>query len=574
MVLLGVVVSSTRGDPPPGGNIAPPDVIRAADPLRRAADAVGRWLLGEGSEERPAVDVTPRQPARPKITISKETTWIEGPLRPDGYVDYAEALNRRYGKGVTPENNVAIPLWRATGPGELDQEIREPFFRRLGMEPLADDGKYLERLEDYIEHRPDTPLAGLDEAEQEQWWERLWVLEEHVRRAPWSGKDYPWAAAWLEANRRPLATFVAGTTRPRYFSPSLASPRGSLVDFNDGSFAELVGTRRAVRMLVSRAMLQLHEGQIDEAWQDLAACYRFARLKTQGPFVLDQILATAYNDMAFVGNAALAGHEGLSAKQARRFAADLQQLAPPPQMADVLDAGERFFELDALHTIARQDPKYLDLFGVMRDESWCDALRKLTTDPRMDWDEVLRLANAGQTELVDALRTMTCAQRRAFLKREFRKANRRGRKASSPAAVKRVLAEGTSPKRLAEHLFRFLSSPGVLSSDRHFIYTAIERIEMQTEIGRLAFCLAAYRCEHDAYPETLEQLCPQYATEIPVDVFSGGKLHYKPTEQGFVLYSVGPNLRDDGGRGQWSQPEQGDDEEIVRDDIVIRVPVE
>ena len=37
--------------------------------------------------------------ARPKITISKETTCITEPLRADGYVDYHAAINRRVFRG-------------------------------------------------------------------------------------------------------------------------------------------------------------------------------------------------------------------------------------------------------------------------------------------------------------------------------------------------------------------------------------------------------------------------------------------------------------------------------------------
>jgi hypothetical protein len=65
---------------------------------------------------------------RPKITISRETTYFTGPLRPDGYVDYLAATNEYCSKGVTPENNAAGPLIQAFGPGEIDKDLREGFF--------------------------------------------------------------------------------------------------------------------------------------------------------------------------------------------------------------------------------------------------------------------------------------------------------------------------------------------------------------------------------------------------------------------------------------------------------------
>ena len=38
-----------------------------------------------------------------------KTTVITGPLRPNGTVDYAAALNEECSAGVTPENNAAAP---------------------------------------------------------------------------------------------------------------------------------------------------------------------------------------------------------------------------------------------------------------------------------------------------------------------------------------------------------------------------------------------------------------------------------------------------------------------------------
>ena len=79
-----------------------------------------------------------------KITVSKQTTYVTGPLRPDGYVDYAAAINEHCSRGVTVENNAAIPLWRAMGPGQFDRpETRSEFFKLLGIAELPQDGPYL-----------------------------------------------------------------------------------------------------------------------------------------------------------------------------------------------------------------------------------------------------------------------------------------------------------------------------------------------------------------------------------------------------------------------------------------------
>src|SRR5882762_11725864 len=51
-----------------------------------------------------------------KFPIGKETTRVTGPLDKEGYIDFHAALNNHFGKGVTPETNANVLLWKALGP--------------------------------------------------------------------------------------------------------------------------------------------------------------------------------------------------------------------------------------------------------------------------------------------------------------------------------------------------------------------------------------------------------------------------------------------------------------------------
>jgi hypothetical protein len=81
----------------------------------------------------------------------------------------------------------------------------------------------------------------------------------------------------------------------------------------------------------------------------------------------------------------------------------------------------------------------------------------------------------------------------------------------------------------------------------------------------LALALAAFQRDHARYPDKLDELVPAYLPSIPGDIFSGKLLTYRPSENGYLLYSVGRNGADDGGRTQDDHP-QGDD-------IVVRMPL-
>src|SRR5712664_4809777 len=66
---------------------------------------------GADNEPKP-----PAKKAKGKFTVGKDTTYVTGPLDKDGYIDYPAALNERLGKGVTPENNANVLIWKALGP--------------------------------------------------------------------------------------------------------------------------------------------------------------------------------------------------------------------------------------------------------------------------------------------------------------------------------------------------------------------------------------------------------------------------------------------------------------------------
>ena len=97
--------------------------------------------------------VQPAGKRRVLVTISKETTYITEPLRKDGYVDYVAALDQRFRRGVTPENNAAVLFWQAMGPREINPQHRDEYFKMLGIPPLPEKGDYYVPLDEYAEGR-------------------------------------------------------------------------------------------------------------------------------------------------------------------------------------------------------------------------------------------------------------------------------------------------------------------------------------------------------------------------------------------------------------------------------------
>ncbi len=80
---------------------------------------------------------------------------------------------------------------------------------------------------------------------------------------------------------------------------------------------------------------------------------------------------------------------------------------------------------------------------------------------------------------------------------------------------------------------------------------------------RVALALNLYRQAHGGYPETLAPLPEVVDWPIPDDIFSGGPFRYRREGVGYVLWSLGPDLEDDGGQDYREEGRSWDDSDIV-----------
>ena len=67
------------------------------------------------------------------------------------------------------------------------------------------------------------------------------------------------------------------------------------------------------------------------------------------------------------------------------------------------------------------------------------------------------------------------------------------------------------------------------------------------ECARVAVALRLHRLARGTYPDALAALVPEFLSELPKDPMTGTNLLYRREGQGFVVYSIGLNGKDDGG---------------------------
>lgn len=90
--------------------------------------------------------------------------------------------------------------------------------------------------------------------------------------------------------------------------------------------------------------------------------------------------------------------------------------------------------------------------------------------------------------------------------------------------------------------------------------------EAEIACGRTFLALGAYKARFVKYPRTLRDLTSGIGWKLPPDPFTGKDLIYKQVGGGFIIYSVGYDLKDNGGT-----PLQSRGQAVHSGDIVWRV---
>lgn len=479
------------------------------------------------------------------FTISNETTYITNPLWPDGYPNYIAALDRRYSKGVTPENNASVLLWKALGPGSIPKKGRKKFFQMLGIPALPDKGNYCVHCDDIIPISDATKSLDAQPAETDALLRADQLLE--ARKRPWSKHEFPAFAEILIANKKPFALVIEASKRSHFYMPMVVLDTTKNERHPFAWCAGVVKVRCCVKWLCMRSMLRLHENKIDMAWEDALACHRLARLVAQSPMSYSLLLGTYSEGCAMRAKLNIMRHAALTADQVAEMQRDIDCLPSIPTMAERFDFGDRLDWLAIICEIIRGGvhAQYLQHKKEIKEllQSWDYP----ATEAVVDWDIVLHGVNTWCNQAADAYRKTDRNERIKAIATIRTKMNK------MMPAVTSTPAEDHSYaflKAISSEIFMVLNAPGDLAD----IWAT------RSNLLKLALSLAAYRADHGSYPLELADLKPKYITDVPKDIFNNKNLHYTPQNDGYLLYSVGVNGEDDEGNSDG-----------MGDDVIVRM---
>jgi hypothetical protein len=500
--------------------------------------------------------LTPADPqAKAPFRVSQKTTYITEPVDAAGYVDYPAALDQLMAPGVTPESNSVALLVHHLHLPALEGLHRSSFFRRLGIDPPPADQTYFQEWADFAatyrrEAMDRTRAEGSRNIPGSAAQIRLDLDDELIQalEAPWKGEQLPHIAGWLQRNEPALDAAVDTSARPDFYVPIVIHGEGPPLLIQTLLPVE-THLRDVCRGLVLRAMWRAGEGDIDGAWSDLDSSHRWAKLTTQGPFLISSLVGYAIRHMSLKGELGIAQADQLSPEQIRQRLIALRDLPALRPCSATLQKGERMSMLDCITNMARYGPDVMDIASG-NDQSAAESIVQGATRSLLrhavNWNEILEQSNQWYDRFAEDLSAPT-----------FRERHRRS--SQTMAAIETYLADSQSRSVLQD----LMAGRGAITKRMNGIFMSLllpalssvtaaeQRMLEAQQLTRVAYALALVRAERGEFPESLEAARPYLEHQLPEDGFGQGGPHiYRRTEDGFLLYSVGENGKDDAGVSQ------------------------
>jgi hypothetical protein len=338
-----------------------------------------------------------------------------------------------------------------------------------------------------------------------------------------------------------------------------------LTEFPNGdlSFSLLVGLRRCARMLSAKATIESEYGSIENAFNASLTGLRLSKSISDEPLLVSQLVRMALNAIA-VSSLKIAIQKGESDSELykkivsemclKRNAHSINQWMPVeliindlPRFSYWRKLGEEMFEFneDDRKTIERITEQFKSMSGDYNQR--IEATEKRLREKRAALKEAylksgceipVAFVDMQEVFYLDKILRIFNLSKKPFweMRDELQKIDDEIRKAPKEKAI---------------------LSREILQSEHSNMFTGwfIQETREHALLGTAQIGLAnrIYKQKHGEFANSLNQLTPEILPALSPDPFTGKDYIYRKTDTGFIVYSVGENLTDDGGIDRYSR---------------------
>jgi hypothetical protein len=330
---------------------------------------------------------------------------------------------------------------------------------------------------------------------------------------PIAPADRPALQDLISRNQKTIELLTEMTDKPCFL---YRDPTSTLMEAKSVNALKMI---RATRLLLFSSLLRAEAGDLPGAIGQISTGLAFAPLVAQEGSLISYLVALADTRMLAYFSGDLFRSRPIGDEDLLGL---VDELDPGPWRARLAGAvrGERVVFIEAGDYVLRGSMKELDFF----------------------YGEPSFLKNIGAWLI------------RPMLKRDFREAlpvyDELETQAQRPYYESRAFFGSRGRDLMKRPWYAFFSKAMIANFEAAFMKEAL--VEATFLASRTGLACRLYKSQTGRYPDSLEALVPGILKEVPIDPFTGKPLVYRREGEGFVVYSLGTNERDDGGRSDFN----------------------
>lgn len=475
------------------------------------------------------------------IRISYETTRLTSPLTPDGYVDYLRAYRESL---PTDVGDYRDDPWRALFENERDF-MRQP--NDAGWDrphpPGTENIVYRHPVEALREHLQKEKSAIEAYAEVREFEEN--GLDQRMR-VPFSAADDPLLASVIEENQ-PWYDAVMKTYKPTLLPEKFpeASARRLEMTLANLSMEVHQNCRELARRFWLRSMYRAGQGDLPGSFDDLAFTWKMAARCDECCLIATQISVSLERHasqamMMLVLNAV---------ELTPDFGSQIEQLHHESKynaFVRLMDETERYVWLDViqgLHAVRCTSESMMTIPGIRFTGPFAE-LQSRRLWHATNWNQILVKQNQHFDAIVAALKHPTWREQQAAFD-TLRHASALAENSRDFDIESAPPWSGTDPTNsLTQMVFQEMDWYVTAPEFAHLR-------DLRRRVVQIAARLAMWRQVHGEFPNDWPSVLTVEGFSVAspallVDPFNQLPLGYEKQANGFVLYSVGPNMQKDG----------------------------
>ena len=319
-------------------------------------------------------------------------------------------------------------------------------------------------------------------------------------------------------------------------------------------FPDFISMKRSVRQFEMATVLELHNGNSGVAATNILISLAMVRKNAVEGFAISHLVRLATVSIAIAPTWELLQATNVTDAQLAVVQSGWQQL---DLLKDAENAFvvERAWNVEDVQKSRASHQRFKETIapiismsgsGSSSGSGWSDVFDDFTKGPRLAIGEALWRSSWSYS---DELRTLKTSQIIIETLRMMKTNQSQFYKADLDVMSTRLSSLGLTNSSNA--LYQFLRIPDwaeIFGAKLDNVPRNMLRTETARRIAITAIALKRFHLKHGTWPQTLNELAPEFISSVPIDPFDGKPLKYRPNPDGtFTLYSVGEDGIDDGG---------------------------